>query len=88
MNAALAAFHNLRRLASADGEVCHLEKKVLNRYRRALRIRSRDLRKVTGCGLITQESIVDTPRECAHALKMMARVAFADGLLGKRARPG
>jgi len=41
MHAAQAAYHNLVALAEADGEISAAERRLLDRYRRALRLRRR-----------------------------------------------
>lgn len=79
MEASLAAFQNLCVLAGADGRVGQLERRVLQRYRRALHIRASAMRWVVEKDLVTHDSISDSPEECAHILKMMVRVAYADG---------
>ncbi len=87
MEAALAAYRKLCSLARADGDVCALEQRVLERYRRALGITKRKLRQPVDPDkrhLGAHGAILGSPQECAHAMRMMARVAWANGELGPR----
>lgn len=81
-----AAFINLIRVAAADGEISASERRVLERYRRALRLPRSYLKKgrwrKVGCPSTFTES---TP-ERIHVLRSMVRVAVADGVIDPHER--
>jgi len=87
MNAALVAYRTLVELARADGEVSDEERSLLERYRQALGLEKEtaDLTELEPTpGPTPSRSF--SPEQSIHVLKMMIRVAHADGIFRDRER--
>lgn len=77
-----AVYHNLVTLASSDGEVTSTERRALTRYRRALRLPKDAFQVSRRRGMIPTDDIDGcTGSECEHVFRMLARVAWSDGVL-------
>lgn len=88
MQPGLDAYWNLVALALADGEVSADERRLLERYREALDVSTNQAERIErelGSKPPTFK-IIGEAGERAHVLKLMLRVALADGKLSSRER--
>ena len=84
MDAARAAYWNLISLARTDGPINDSERYILDRYRSALGLFEGDTLPIQAEALREKAGatrVAGSPEERKHVLRMMARVAWADGAL-------
>lgn len=89
METHLGALTQLVAIARADGEITREESVLIDRYRRALGVSECALRMTLEQAELTplsSDEIQGSDPERVAAIKMMVRVAFADGVLCRRER--